>query len=121
MGNLISFDMKPDGVERYTVKNLKINPNLEFFEYSLKRNGKKYLILFYGCCIVVYRVRFFVGKEQLFFFEENTNYHESIFELVKDLLNLSKDEMQRCVSKEDEYNKKVKNWNNQTEIESFSI
>lgn len=121
MDNLVSFDMKPDGIERYTVKNLKINPNLEFFERTLKHNFKKYLIRFHCGYIAVYRIKFLWGKELLFFFEENTNHHESRFELVKDLLNLSKDEMQRCVSKEDEYNKKVKNWNNQTEIESFSI
>ena len=121
MEKLVTFDMMPNGIERYTVKNLKINPNLEFFECTLKHNFKKYLIRFHYGYIAVYRIKFLWGKELLFFFEENTNHHESIFELVKELLNLSKDEMQRCVSKEDEYNKKVKNWNNQTEIESFSI
>ena len=121
MNNLISFDMIPDGIERYTVKNLRINHKLEFFNNTLRYNGKKYRINIYPGYISVYRVCLFNIKELLFFFEEESNHHESRFDLVKELLNLSKDEMQRCVSKEDEYNKKVKNWNNQTEIESFSI
>ena len=121
MDNLVSFDMMPYGIERYTVKNLKIHPSLDCVECSVKRYGKKYVIRFNCGYIVVYRIKFLWGKEQLFFFEENTNHHESVFELVKDLLSLSKDEMQRVISKEKEYNDKVKNWKNQTDIESFSI
>lgn len=121
MKGLISFDMMPNGIERYTVKNLKINPNLEFFEHTLKYNFKKYLVRFHYGYIAVYRINFLLGKELLFFFEENTNHHESRFEFVKDLLNLSKDEMQRCVDKEDEYNDEVKKWQNQTGIKSFKI
>nr|DAS19456.1 MAG TPA: hypothetical protein [Caudoviricetes sp.] len=121
MEELISFDMMPDGIERYTVKNLKINPNLEGFSYTLRYNGKKYRINIHFGYISVYRVGLFNLKELLFFFEAESNHHESRFELVKELLNLSKDEMQRCVDKEDEYNNEVKKWQNQTDIKSFSI
>lgn len=121
MDNLVSFDMMPDEIERYVVKNLKINPNLDYFECSVKHNGKKYLIRFHYGYIAIYRVYFLFGKELLFFFEEESNHHKYRFELVKELLKLSKDEMQRYVDRWKEYKDKLKNWRNQTEIESFSI
>ena len=46
MEKLVSFDMMPNGIERYTVKNLKINPNLEFFERTLKHNFITYTLQF---------------------------------------------------------------------------
>lgn len=121
MDNLVSFDMKPDGYERYRVKNLKINHNLNFFQHSLKHNGKKYFIRFYFGDIVIYRVGWFGYKKLLISFEDSYIYSEGSFKLVQELLNLSKDEMQRYTNREKEYSDKVKNWENQTDIKSFSI
>lgn len=121
MEELISFDMIPDGIERYTVKNLNINPNLEGFNYALRYKGKKYYINIHFGYISVYRVGLFNYKELLFFFETESNHHESRFELIKELLNLSKDKMQRCIDVQKEIRDRIKDWNNRAEAKSFKI
>ena len=121
MEELISFDMIPDGIERYTVENLKINPNLEGFMSILKYNGKKYRICINFGYISVCRVGWFGYKELLFFFECGSNYHESRFEFVKELLNLSKDKMQQCIDMQKEFRDRIKDWNNRAEVKSFKI
>lgn len=121
MEELISFDMIPDGIERYTVKNLKINPNLEGFNYTLRYNGKKYRINIHFGYISVYRVCLFNLKELLFFFESESNHHESRFELIEELLNLSKDKLQRCIDVQKEISDRIKDWNNRAEVKSFKI
>ena len=108
MEELISFDMIPDGIERYTVKNLNINPNLEGFNYALRYKGKKYYINIHFGYISVYRVGL-------------SNHHESRFELIKELLNLSKDKMQRCIDVQKEIRDRIKDWNNRAEAKSFKI
>lgn len=121
MDELISFDMIPDGVERYTVKNLKINPNLEYFKNTLKYNGKKYRIEVKFGYIAFYRPILFWDDEFLFFLESESNYHESRIEFVKELLNLSKDKMQRCIDVQKEFRDRIKDWNNRAEVKSFRI
>lgn len=121
MNNLISFDMIPDGIERYTVKNLRINHKLEFFNNTLRYNGKKYRINIYPGYISVYRVCLFNIKELLFFFEEESNHHESRFDLIEELLNLSKDKLQRCIDVQKEISDRIKDWNNRAEVKSFKI
>ena len=121
MEELISFDMNPDGIERYTVKNLRINHKLEFFNNTLRYNGKKYRINIYPGYISVYRVCLFNIKELLFFFEEESNHHESRFDLIEELLNLSKDKMQQCIDREKEINDRIKDWEKRAEVKSFKI
>ena len=118
---LISFDMIPDGIERYTVKNFKINPNLEGFNYTLRYNGKKYLIKINFGYMSIYRVSWLWGEELLFFFEAESNHHESRLELVEELLNLSKDKLQRCIDVQKEISDRIKDWNNRAEVKSFKI
>lgn len=122
MEELISFDMIPDGIERYTVENLKINHNLEGFMNTLKYNGKKYRIYINSLgYISVCRVGWFGYTELLFFFECGSNFHESRFEFVKELLNLSKDKMQQCIDMQKEFRDRIKDWNNRAEVKSFKI
>lgn len=122
MDELISFDMIPDGIERYTVENLKINPNLDGFMNIVKYNGEKYRIYINSSGYMsVCRVGWFGYIELLFFFECGSNYHESRFEFVKELLNLSKDKMQQCIDEQKEIRDRIKDWNNRAEVKSFKI
>lgn len=121
MDKLISFELVQSGVETYTVKNLEINPNLGYFDHSLKHNNKNYRIKINIGYIIVYRVWLCGDEELLFIFERSSSHHESRCELIKELLSLSKDKMQEYANKVKERMNKVQDWEKQRKVKSFKI
>lgn len=121
MDKLISFELVQSGVETYTVKNLEINPNLGYFDHSLKYNNEKYRIKINFGYIIVYHIGLREDEELLFLFERSSSHHESRCELIKELLSLSKDKMQQYADKVKERMNKVEDWKTQRKVDSFKI
>ena len=114
MDNLISFDIEPQNIGRYVIKNLKINPNLEFFTHTFKHNNKKYSIKINRRYIKFYKYGWFSGDELLFFVDNDSIINWQAVVLIEELLRLYKDEMQQYVDR-------MKDFKNQEGVKSFKI
>ena len=121
MDELISFDLEEEGVVTYRVKNLRINPNLEYFNNTVKFSGQKYRINISLGYNSVFRVGLFENETRLFFFKHMSSYNKRRCELVKELLSLSKDKMQQYADKVKERMNKVEDWKTQRKVYSFKI
>ena len=121
MDELISFDLEEEGVVTCRVKNLRINPNLEYFNNTVKFSGQKYRINISLGYISVFRVGLFENETRLFFFKHMSSYNKRRCELVKELLSLSKDKMQQYADKVKERMNKVEDWKTQRKVYSFKI
>lgn len=114
MDDLISFDIEPQNIGRYAIKNLKINPNLEFFERTFKHNNKKYSIKINCGYITFYKHGWFSGDKLLFFIDNDSIINWQAVVLVDELLILCKDKMQQ-------YADRIKDFQNQEGVKSFKI
>lgn len=114
MEELISFDIEPKNIGKYAIKNLKINPNLEFFEHTFEHNNKKYSIKINNGYIKFYKYGWFSGDELLFFIDNDSTINWQAVELIEELLRLCKDKMQQ-------YADRIKDFQNRAGVKSFKI